>query len=570
MARRRPAKDTSMRIILNQPPPPLNEASSQQSGNRPETTARGAVLQAPNEQRRSLRLHLNEPTAFPVGLNYPDIRPLQEALAQMHKVSPEHVLVTAGADAGLDIAARSKPAGEAIVLDADFPRYTEHSSNAGHSVVTVPIALGSRPWRFPSAKFRRAIGEKTSLVMVSTVANPTGLRLPKGVVATVRNRAPGALLVLDEVYAAFTDDDYAGYAAETLGVVSVRSLSKVGYPHLRVGYMIGHPETIGAMRRFTSPFAVATNSVNEALNAVHAREGWLATATRQVEARIWLERELRRRGFPVVSNAANWLLADFGPGAGKLLRTLAGRGIQIQPQRHPALRGWMRISTPDVNAMAAFVAILDQITAAPFIERDATLVFEGRLSPEALAKFSFVTRLSGNWVDLDHFVVTFPTCEQLTQFQEALVNVGGNISEGPGLWPYDFCEAGVDFPNGLAMHFATLVMPIGGIVVLAAPHKPGDQLDRFREARGPAAVHHVALRVENVATAARHWQDRGFRPLKLLDDGELAQQFLQNERGQLIELIHRRAGGNATFSCGNTLGLRLSETTKNDETESPS
>jgi catechol-2,3-dioxygenase len=113
----------------------------------------------------------------------------------------------------------------------------------------------------------------------------------------------------------------------------------------------------------------------------------------------------------------------------------------------------------------------------------------------------------------------------------------------------------------LWLHLMTLLMPVGGLVVLDAPHAAGDQTHRFQQERGLNAVHHVAIRVENVQEAATIWQNKNFKPLseRPLDAGSLTQWFLQNPAGQIIELIERRPGNNATFDCKNIAGLRLSE-----------
>jgi hypothetical protein len=109
--------------------------------------------------------------------------------------------------------------------------------------------------------------------------------------------------------------------------------------------------------------------------------------------------------------------------------------------------------------------------------------------------------------------------------------------------------------------FNDLINARGGLVVLDAPHAAGDQTDRFQQERGLAAVHHVAIRVENVQNAAIIWQTKTLNPLseRPLDYGSLTQWFLQNPAGQIIELIERHPGNNATFDCKNIAGLRLSE-----------
>jgi hypothetical protein len=161
---------------------------------------------------------------------------------------------------------------------------------------------------------------------------------------------------------------------------------------------------------------------------------------------------------------------------------------------------------------------------------------------------------------LDHFVLTLPDAGRLHSFAEEIVRLGGRIVEGPGLWPFDFCADGDAFPDDLQMHFASVLLTTGCVVVLAAPHVDGDQLSRFRARRGAGGVHHVAVRVEETERTRRSWRALDFSPLSgLLDDGQLVQQFLSNSKGQILELILRRGAGSATFSCANLAGLRRSE-----------
>jgi hypothetical protein len=181
-------------------------------------------------------------------------------------------------------------------------------------------------------------------------------------------------------------------------------------------------------------------------------------------------------------------------------------------------------------------------------------------SPANLIGESFECDIFGETVTVDHLVVSLADADELRRYGEALESLGSVVVEGPGLWPYDFCADAVRVPRDLAMHFASFARPTDGVIVLSAPQAAGDQLNRFRRTRGAAAIHHLALRVEDVAAAAGSWARRGFAYLSpLLDDGQLQQQFLRNQAGQIIEMIQRRAGGSATFSCGNIAGLRRAE-----------
>jgi hypothetical protein len=199
---------------------------------------------------------------------------------------------------------------------------------------------------------------------------------------------------------------------------------------------------------------------------------------------------------------------------------------------------------------------------SPFIEKNGWLEFNPKfINPEFLTTWTFETNLYGEPVWIDHFVITFPSRTALENYAASFHPFGAKIVEGPDLFPINFCTENINVPSDLWLHLMTLLMPAGGLVVLDAPHTAGDQKDRFQRERGLTAVHHVAIRVENVQNAATIWQNKNFQPLseRPLDYGSLTQWFLQNPAGQIIELIQRRPGNNATFDCKNIAGLRLSE-----------
>ncbi|MGQ4649133.1 hypothetical protein [Lyngbya aestuarii] len=199
---------------------------------------------------------------------------------------------------------------------------------------------------------------------------------------------------------------------------------------------------------------------------------------------------------------------------------------------------------------------------SPFSEKNGLLEFKAEFNqPEFLANWSFRTNLYGEQVRLDHFVMTLPSPRLLKKYAKTLGKFGGQIIEGLGLFPQEFCADTYQINADLWMHLMTILMPSGGLVVIDAPHSTGDQKSRFIEERGKAAVHHVAIRVEDVQTTAWFWRKKGFEPMsKFPFSGDsLCQWFLQNSAGQIIELVKRHPNNYATFECQNIGGLRLSE-----------
>lgn len=201
------------------------------------------------------------------------------------------------------------------------------------------------------------------------------------------------------------------------------------------------------------------------------------------------------------------------------------------------------------------------INESPFTEINGLLFYKEDCKTPQFLNSSFVTTLFGEAVVVDHFVLLFSNLETLTDYAHALIEYGAQIIEGLGQWPQEFCPNQKPLPNDLSMYFLSALMPSGGIIVVAAPHAPNDQLDRLLQERGLNCVHHVALRINDLNTAAEIWQRKGFLPLSATpqNDGCLYQWLFSNRAGQMVELICRQCQGEATFSCKNIAGLRLSE-----------
>lgn len=203
----------------------------------------------------------------------------------------------------------------------------------------------------------------------------------------------------------------------------------------------------------------------------------------------------------------------------------------------------------------------ETINESPFREINGLLFYKEDYKTPQFLNSSFVTTLFGEAVVVDHFVLLFSNLKNLTDYAHDLVEYGAQIIEGPAKWPQDFCPNQDPLSDDLSMYFLSMLMPSGGILVLNSPHAVNDQLDRLLQERGIHAVHHVALRVNDVDTAAAVWQKKGFIPLSASpqNDGCLCQWFLSNQAGQIVELICRQCEGGATFSCQNAVGLRLCE-----------
>jgi histidinol-phosphate aminotransferase len=101
---------------------------------------------------------------------------------------------------------------------------------------------------------------------------------------------------------------------------------------------------LAAMRRACTPYPVNSAALVAAEAAVRD-PGFLRRYTREVlQSRAMLEKGLVRLGARIYPSSANFVLADFGPAAPRLVRALERKGILVRGRRDFPRRGFVRIS----------------------------------------------------------------------------------------------------------------------------------------------------------------------------------------------------------------------------------
>jgi histidinol-phosphate aminotransferase len=278
---------------------------------------------------------------------YPDVSALEGALATRLGVAPERVLVTAGADEGIDRACRAflQPGRTILLPDPSFDMFDCSAALAGGELVRVP-------WRddaFPFDAFRGRLDARTAVVAVVSPNNPTGSVATLADVRGLAAAAPNALLVLDHVYVEYADTDLTPAVLGLPNVLVLRTLSKAwGLAGCRVGYAVGTPYVIAVLRAAGGPYTVAAPSVALALAQLErGTEPLRVHVARVREERSLLRGRLAARGLASHASQANFVLVECGPRAGSIRAGLAARGVLVRdfPDR-PGLETALRITLP--------------------------------------------------------------------------------------------------------------------------------------------------------------------------------------------------------------------------------
>jgi histidinol-phosphate aminotransferase len=284
---------------------------------------------------------------------------------RVHGVRPESILAGNGSDDILQIALRSY-CGPGDVLACPDPTYSLYpvlAELADVRLVPVPWEPG---WRLP---VEGLLGARARAVFFANPNSPSGTSVA---IADIEALSVGtdALVLVDEAYADFADDNCLSLLGRRANVLITRTLSKgYGLAGLRFGYAIGDPAVIAQMAKVKDSYncdALGIAAACAALeDAEYARANWRAIRAERERLSV----ELERRRFAVVPSQANFLLVTTPDAAhaGWLYAALKVRGVLVRFFDKPALENTLRISvgTPEENdiLLAALDAALDRETS---------------------------------------------------------------------------------------------------------------------------------------------------------------------------------------------------------------
>ncbi|HVA85117.1 MAG TPA: histidinol-phosphate transaminase [Candidatus Saccharimonadales bacterium] len=304
-----------------------------------------------------------------------DYRRLAETAAKVYGVDRGEILVGAGADEILDMAARAFLAagGLAVVPVPTYSMYRVVSEQRGARVVPVRRLGPDRSYAIDVPAMRAAAREAT-VVWLCSPNNPTGRAEPPGVVAglldgleadAAADDRPVPFVVLDEAYAEFAGESLLGLRAKHARLVTVRTASKAyALAGLRVGFAIARRPTLELMEPYRPPGSVSTISVTVVTEALCDPTEMESNVRRVGGERDRLRATLADAGWLVDPSVTNFLLVHFASPerAGRVAEGLLRRGLvpRTFPAEHPlsdCLRVTVRAAHEDDRLIEAALEI---------------------------------------------------------------------------------------------------------------------------------------------------------------------------------------------------------------------
>jgi histidinol-phosphate aminotransferase len=299
---------------------------------------------------------------------YPD-GGLQEAIAALHGVTREHVLLGAGSGEILDVVGTTFLSGGRMVVGVEpsFGQVYDHARDVKGGALLLPLGKDFRQDIPAMIRAVRANARDVGFVYLCNPNNPTGLIVTRDEVRTLLDGIPGDIPVLiDEAYHHFVEDP--GYATsvphvlEGRPVIVTRTFSKIAaLAGMRLGYAVAPPWLVNKMRPFTvgSINALVKWGGVAALQDTAAQE-WVRRTT--VDLRDRTVRALKAVGYECLPSQANFFMVHIKRPVQPVIAEFRKKGVLVGRPFPPMLEH-LRVSVGTAEEMDRFVAAFKEIFA---------------------------------------------------------------------------------------------------------------------------------------------------------------------------------------------------------------
>lgn len=173
-----------------------------------------------------------------------------------HRVDPDDILVTTGATEALTAAIVAlAPAGsDIVVLEPYYDSYAAAAALAGARLVPVGLEFDDAGVRVDVERLAAAVSARTSIILINTPHNPTGLVLGAPDIGRIVEiaRSADAWVLTDEVYEHLVFEGVHTAPAAVVDDPRIVTVSSAGKTYnatgWKIGWIIAQPQVLTAVR----------------------------------------------------------------------------------------------------------------------------------------------------------------------------------------------------------------------------------------------------------------------------------------------------------------------------------
>jgi histidinol-phosphate aminotransferase len=348
------------------------------------------LFQAPGSSRppRPLLLHNNENPLGPgqavldavrgaLGQGGPagrypweDVGQLHQAIAEKFGVNPENVVTGCGSTQVLREAVQmfTSPVKPLVAGQLTYEECAGYADLVGAPVRAIPLDRTLKLDLDAMADATKGAG----LVFLNNPNNPTATLLSGDAVDAfierVHSVAPDAMVLIDEAYHDYVTDpshrSQVPRAVKDPRVVVARTFSKAhGMAGMRVGYAIGHPDTIKRLN-WEGPNALNVAGIVAATASIKDVARLQRESARNTEARQFTIDWFSRAGFTGTDSQTNFVFVDIKRPAKGFRDACREQGVLVARDFPPLEKSHVRVSIGTLDEMKRATEVFGRVLGA--------------------------------------------------------------------------------------------------------------------------------------------------------------------------------------------------------------
>jgi histidinol-phosphate aminotransferase len=292
---------------------------------------------------------------------YPEREPVEAVVAAHLGLAAAQVALTNGVDEAIHVLFEAfLEAGDELLLPV--PTYTMYEVYASATDARVVAVLAAGDLQFPFERLIAAVTPRTKIIAIANPNSPSGSVVTRAQLVEIANRAPHAVLLVDEAYFHFHGETVIDLIGIVPNLIVARTFSKAyGLAGLRIGVLAGPVELMRWVKRVLSPYSVnslALACLPPALEDT-AYLDWYVSEV--LEARRDFEAALDEAGIRRWPSQANFILVDIGPQHAEFVRLMRAAGVLVRDRSSdPGCDGRVRITIGTREQMRQAAIVLKE------------------------------------------------------------------------------------------------------------------------------------------------------------------------------------------------------------------
>jgi histidinol-phosphate aminotransferase len=300
--------------------------------------------------------------------SYRRVKDLHQAIAEAFGIKPESVVSGCGSTQILRAAVQmyTSPTRPLVAGQLTYEECAGYADLIGTPVRAIPLDKSLKLDLAAMAEASKGAG----VVFLNNPNNPTatlhGADAVSSFVDKVLSSSPETVIVIDEAYHDYVTDPShkSQYKAAVANprIIVARTFSKAhGMAGMRVGYGIGHPDTIANLESWEGANALNVPGILVAIASIKDKERLQAEAERNTVARKYTVDWFAKNGFASTDSQCNFVFVDIKRPVKEFREACRAQGVVVARDFPPFEKSHARISIGTLDEMRRATEVFGKV-----------------------------------------------------------------------------------------------------------------------------------------------------------------------------------------------------------------